>query len=245
MVETKDIKDMERKIKERKKYHDFRDVVKIAKIAEERKDTHISLENCPLGTKNYQERNTPKYKEKIANIQMAYADRLISKKNVDELNQAPHLLNNAYQNILRLYDEKEGSNDKKLKGYINAIQKRANRTFKIFKDYDGDLDLVEKGVGDLKELQNLLDNTKGKIAKREKPAKKSLLSKLFPRRVTTIIASAFLLAGLFFLSSNLTGNVVGNLSKGNSNWIGGILFLLGIVGVFMVSIPKKNCKRKK
>ena len=34
------------------------------------------------------------------------------------------------------------------------------------------------------------------------------------------------------LSSNITGNVVGNLNQTSSNWIGGILFIVGLFGVF-------------
>lgn len=41
-----------------------------------------------------------------------------------------------------------------------------------------------------------------------------------------------LVGGLFFLSSNLTGNVIGNLNQTSSNWIGGFLFLIGLVGAF-------------
>jgi hypothetical protein len=42
-----------------------------------------------------------------------------------------------------------------------------------------------------------------------------------------------LLGGLFFLSSNLTGNVIGNMTNSTSNWIGGVLFLVGIIGAFI------------
>jgi len=38
--------------------------------------------------------------------------------------------------------------------------------------------------------------------------------------------------GLFFLSPNITGNVIGNNSINSSNLIGAILFLIGIVGLF-------------
>ncbi len=39
-------------------------------------------------------------------------------------------------------------------------------------------------------------------------------------------------AGIFFLSSNITGNVIGNLTQTSSNIIGVILFVVGIVGAF-------------
>jgi len=47
-----------------------------------------------------------------------------------------------------------------------------------------------------------------------------------------IITGIGSIAGLFFLSSNITGNVIGSLNQTSSNWIGGILFILGLVGTF-------------
>lgn len=46
-----------------------------------------------------------------------------------------------------------------------------------------------------------------------------------------LIIVSFIIS-LFFLSPNLTGNVVGNLSQASYNWIGGILFVIGLVGVY-------------
>lgn len=48
-----------------------------------------------------------------------------------------------------------------------------------------------------------------------------------------------LMFGLFFLSPNLTGNVVGNLNKSSSNWISGILFLIGLIGIFFYFKKRK------
>jgi hypothetical protein len=50
-------------------------------------------------------------------------------------------------------------------------------------------------------------------------------------KLTSIIAISSLALSLFFLSSNLTGNVIG-LNQTASNWIGAALFVLGLVGVF-------------
>lgn len=41
-----------------------------------------------------------------------------------------------------------------------------------------------------------------------------------------------LLGATFFLSSNFTGNVINNSNSIISNWIGGVLFVVGIVGFF-------------
>jgi len=47
-----------------------------------------------------------------------------------------------------------------------------------------------------------------------------------------VLSIGSVLAGIFFLSPNLTGNVIGNLTKGSTNILGGILFVLGITGMF-------------
>ncbi|MBU4308716.1 MAG: hypothetical protein KJ566_02890 [Nanoarchaeota archaeon] len=64
-------------------------------------------------------------------------------------------------------------------------------------------------------------------------------------KVTTAIASLACLGGLFLLSPNVTGNAVVGIQKTNSNWFGGILFLLGLVVFFIVAKPKKSSKKKK
>lgn len=51
-------------------------------------------------------------------------------------------------------------------------------------------------------------------------------------KVLASIGIAGLLGGLYFLSNNLTGNVISNLNQTSSNWIGGVLFIIGLVGAF-------------
>jgi hypothetical protein len=50
--------------------------------------------------------------------------------------------------------------------------------------------------------------------------------------VTSII---LFFTGLFFLYPNLTGNAIGNLTKTSSNFIGGMLFILGVAGLFFIN----------
>ena len=50
--------------------------------------------------------------------------------------------------------------------------------------------------------------------------------------VSSSMAVVGILTGLFFLSSNLAGNVIGSLNQTSSNWIGGVLFIIGLVGAF-------------
>lgn len=50
---------------------------------------------------------------------------------------------------------------------------------------------------------------------------------------TVGFSSIILIVGsIFFLSFNLTGNVIGSINQTSSNWIGGVLFLIGLVGAF-------------
>jgi hypothetical protein len=47
-----------------------------------------------------------------------------------------------------------------------------------------------------------------------------------------VLSIGSILAGIFFLSPNLTGNVVGNLAENSTNIFGGVLFILGTIGLF-------------
>jgi len=53
-----------------------------------------------------------------------------------------------------------------------------------------------------------------------------------PRYGLSIITILGLLGGLFFLSSNITGNVVGNMANSASNIVGVVLICVGLVGSF-------------
>ena len=48
------------------------------------------------------------------------------------------------------------------------------------------------------------------------------------KNALSVIATISLLSSLFFLSNNVTGSVIGN-SGSNSNWVGGILFAIGLI----------------
>ncbi|MEK6928299.1 MAG: hypothetical protein AABX11_07745 [Nanoarchaeota archaeon] len=65
-------------------------------------------------------------------------------------------------------------------------------------------------------------------ARQEFEKKKSLEGK-----VTSVISIGGLLGGLLFLSSNITGNVIDNMTNSSLNWIGGILFIIGLIAGFV------------
>ena len=53
-----------------------------------------------------------------------------------------------------------------------------------------------------------------------------------PRKYHRIITIVGLLGAIFFLSPNLTGNTIANISQSSSNWLSAILFIVGLAGAF-------------
>ncbi|MEK6926905.1 MAG: hypothetical protein AABX11_00585 [Nanoarchaeota archaeon] len=78
-------------------------------------------------------------------------------------------------------------------------------------------------------LSNLRNRGKyiGQIIVETEQKRKSL-----EHKVTSVVAISGLVGGLLFLSSNITGNVIGGLNQVSSNWIGGVLFVIGLIGAF-------------
>jgi hypothetical protein len=62
------------------------------------------------------------------------------------------------------------------------------------------------------------------------------------RRKVLAPAIIGIVVGIFFLSSNITGNVIGSLNQTSSNWIGIILFVIGLIGAF--AYFRKGKKKK-
>ncbi len=61
---------------------------------------------------------------------------------------------------------------------------------------------------------------------------KRIFPKSLERTLGGTLAIMGLISSIFFFSSNVTGNVIGNLTNSTSNIIGAALFLIGIVGAF-------------
>ncbi len=81
------------------------------------------------------------------------------------------------------------------------------------------------------EIEGLLDETKDNL-KEVRITLRNLEGKTGMRKTLTVLSISSILAGIFFLSPNLTGNIIGNLVKNSSDIFGGLLFLLGLVGAF-------------
>jgi hypothetical protein len=58
----------------------------------------------------------------------------------------------------------------------------------------------------------------------------------------TAVASVFaLMSGAFFISSNVTGNAISNLSNATSSWIGGVLLAIGFIALgFWIGKKKRS-----
>lgn len=52
------------------------------------------------------------------------------------------------------------------------------------------------------------------------------------RRYQAVIATLGFLGAIFFLSSNITGNAIGNLTNSTSNILGAVLLVVGLIGGF-------------
>lgn len=53
---------------------------------------------------------------------------------------------------------------------------------------------------------------------------------IISRRATLVLSFVSFGISLVFLSQNITGNVVANFSTNGANWIGGIFFIMAIIG---------------
>lgn len=53
-------------------------------------------------------------------------------------------------------------------------------------------------------------------------------------KVSATTAIVGIVVGLFFLSENITGDVIGSLNTSTSNIIGVVLLLVGLVGAFFI-----------
>ena len=62
-------------------------------------------------------------------------------------------------------------------------------------------------------------------------------------KVTSTIAIASLAISILFMSSSITGNVISSLNQTSSNFMGGVLFLIGIIAAFVYFRKSKPGQR--
>jgi hypothetical protein len=109
------------------------------------------------------------------------------------------------------------SQEEKLK-YLDSFNKRIERGLKYLEK--------DPSKEDIQTMQKILNYSK-LVEETLNGNKKTGLEKSL-----AVLSIGSILAGIFFLSPNLTGNVIGNITNNSSNIFGGVLFILGIVGAF-------------
>ena len=120
-------------------------------------------------------------------------------------------------------NELEGSNqtEKALRAYEYLLGQL--ETFPKYGVHPNEL-LVSKIRGRIYQLTT----TTNPRAQRKRSGIESIINK--SGKALSILG---ILGGIIFLSSNITGNVVANITKTTSNWIGGILFAVGLTGLYI------------
>lgn len=93
--------------------------------------------------------------------------------------------------------------------------------------------LLNKLKAIAKDDKTLFDWQKKEIRKYVEKHSSEEQEKGLAGKVMNVIGSIALLGSLFFLYPNLTGNIIGNMNSSGSNWIGAILFILGL-GLFVL-----------
>ena len=57
--------------------------------------------------------------------------------------------------------------------------------------------------------------------------------------ISSVIGIVGILGGIFFLSSNITGNAIADLSTNTASWVGGVLLIIGLIAGFFWIKRKK------
>ncbi len=114
--------------------------------------------------------------------------------------------------------KKHGITSDEIKKYKNTFKKRVGRVLKNAVEF-----ARNKETQEITERMLNYAKKEGLIDYKKTGLEKSL----------AVISLGAVVAGLFFLSPNLTGNVIGSMTKTNSNFLGVGLFMLGIVGTFV------------
>jgi len=118
--------------------------------------------------------------------------------------------------------------------------------------------LLYESAGELKSAINSYKSLLEKYTQYEQPyavpiarAKISELEKKIEaqdnriKRKLSIAASIFsILGGLFFLSPNLTGNAISNMTTQTASWIGAVLIIIGIIALYFLMKAKKITNKK-
>jgi len=147
-------------------------------------------------------------------------------KDIDELSTAQkHYL---HLKFLRAAEAYEGA----LRG--NETFDNYNKALSFWKIADSYFPNPRTFAKKIKGLQAKVDELTAETAAKEKKKQSPFHQRMSSRTWQTtqaVIAVSSLLAALFFLSSDFTGAVIGNLPSGGGHWVGIGLFALGLIFV--------------
>ncbi len=194
----------------------YSDTKRGIKLAEKRRDDIIRGRN----TKEY-----PSVGDEI-NYNLTQADDLrISRDDKGNDNYSSWHLERAY----RIVEKSDLSEDEKER-YLNAIEKRARRlertvhkAYEAYKIGRGSRNFEPFMATAIVDARDIIDAISEKRKKRNPGLEHKTLG---------VFIIAGILGGLFFLSPNFTGNVIGNLNQASSNWLGVVLLVAGLVAGF-------------
>jgi hypothetical protein len=132
------------------------------------------------------------------------------------------------------YDLEEAAKSlEKIKGYSASEKEKfaqaiVNRAARVFYSADkDDFEVSKETYRIIKDLENEYN------VKHRKPGHKKDLESA----VSAVIGFGL---GIFFLSPNITGNVIGSASKGVSNWVSALFFVFGLIGAYSLVWSKRN-----
>jgi hypothetical protein len=109
----------------------------------------------------------------------------------------------------------------------------------------------EEYMSKLKEKENSLREDRGgtmrfkrliELKRKSKDINSKLEKMILQKNIVALITITFLSVSLFFVSSNLTGFAISNLSNSNVQWIGFGFFVIGLIFAFVYFRKKKISK---
>ena len=128
-----------------------------------------------------------------------------------------------------------GLNEKSFNGYENPLSKEER-----LKYLDPFNKRIERGLNYLKKHPSKVSEKNlgyvESILKSSKDIEKGLKGRSSGlEKSVTAVSIVAVIEGIFFLSPNITGSVIGSMARSSSNILGAVLFIAGITGAFFIS----------
>lgn len=200
-------------IKRRGKIKDFGKLKRIARMAKSKSSGGVGADY---------ERNMSGEEEEAYHLSLA--DRYFLKEDyastIGEIGRAYNSLGSREMESPNK-DKYIGAVDRRIKRYVGKILNKRGNPEDLNNAFRYAEEMIRIGKG-------IEKDTKEADLRRRK-------ARGLEETVTTIITILSLGVGLFFFSSNITGNAIGNLTQNSTNMIGAVLLVVGLVaGYFWV-----------